>query len=111
MTIKSLLSMVVGGPRIDSTCFFDIPSVTSSTLALVKRLPTQETPTTSRSTRTNREIDRKIDPLRAKGSRLKQQLAAPSSFCLQFSRNAWSRLKELSCFTRFDDMFICRIRP
>src|SRR5882724_5366260 len=39
MTTKSLLSMEVGGPRIDSTCFFDIPSLTSSTFALVIRLP------------------------------------------------------------------------
>src|ERR1043166_9581859 len=29
--------MDVGGPRIDSTCFFDIPSVTSSTFAFVRR--------------------------------------------------------------------------
>src|SRR6266478_5676524 len=39
MTTKSLLSMEVGGPRIDSTCFFDIPSLTSSTFAFVIRLP------------------------------------------------------------------------
>src|SRR5437773_8024210 len=47
MTMKSLLSMEVGGPRIDSTCFFDIPSWTSSTLALVMRVSLQEFSTSS----------------------------------------------------------------
>src|SRR5438132_7893844 len=111
MLTKSLFSISVGGPRIDSTCFLDIPSVTSSTFALVRRLPTQETPSTSRSTSTNRKIDRKIDPLRTKGGRLNQSAGSPTSICLQFSGIASSCLKEPPCFTRFGDMFICRIRP
>src|SRR5882762_4156501 len=39
---RSLVSMEVGGPRMDSTCFFDMPSVTSSTLAFVIRLSLQD---------------------------------------------------------------------
>src|SRR5437773_2272593 len=40
--MKSLLSTLVGGPRIDSTCFLLIPSVTWSTLAWVRRCPLHE---------------------------------------------------------------------
>src|SRR6266851_9589954 len=55
MMTKSLLSSSVGGPRIDSTCFFDIPSATSSTLALVMRLPTHESKSMSKSMSRRRE--------------------------------------------------------
>src|SRR5438105_15398867 len=61
MMTKSLLSSSVGGPRIDSTCFLDIPSATSSTFALVMRRPTQESRSISKRTRRRREICRKID--------------------------------------------------
>src|SRR6266568_7577396 len=61
MMTKSFVSMSVGGPRIDSTCFFDMPSATSSTFAFVMRRPEQDIPTTSRSTSRKRDNVRKID--------------------------------------------------
>src|SRR5206468_11941081 len=58
---RSTLGLEVGCPRIDSTCFFDIPSSTSSTFAFVMRLPgLHETPSASRRTSKNRETDRSM---------------------------------------------------
>src|SRR5436190_664866 len=57
MITKSSLVMEVGCPRIDSTCFFDIPSSTSSTFAFVMRLPgLHETTKASAATSKSREV-------------------------------------------------------
>jgi len=89
--------MEVGGPRIDSTCFFDIPSATSSTFAFVIRLPPQETQSTRTSKSKSRESRCKIDPLRAQASRLKQSAGSPSSFRSVYDLCASSCFDRRSC--------------